>query len=70
MQDHEYGLSESPRKLKSKLLESQEHIDRLKQQLKMSQQQSRRLKKRVTSLKKVVKHLRQKQLISSGGNKK
>ena len=65
MMDHDYQIKESPRKLKKQLEESHDKISQLKKQLKTAQQKSRRLKKKVSSLKTVVKHLCQKNLISS-----
>lgn len=64
--DHQYHIVESPRKLRKQLDASKQHIDELKKKLKSSQQKSRRLKIKVKSLKTIVKHLREKQLISTG----
>ena len=63
-QDHDYHVVESPRKLKQRLEDSYGQVVTLKRQLKCNKQKSRRLKKSVTSLKTVVKHLSQKQIIS------
>eukprot|EP00112_Aurelia_sp_Birch-Aquarium-sp1_P014097 Seg3016.5 transcript_id=Seg3016.5/GoldUCD/mRNA.D3Y31 product="DNA transposase THAP9" protein_id=Seg3016.5/GoldUCD/D3Y31 len=63
--DHQYHIVESPRKLRKQLDASKQHIE-VKKKLKSSQQKSRRLKIKVKSLKTIVKHLREKQLISTG----
>ena len=62
--DHTYEIRESPRKLKTKLEKSSQHIMNLKRKLKASQQKTRRLRVKVKSLKTVVRCLRKKNLIS------
>ena len=63
--DDTHHDQESPGELHQQLNESNEKVFSLKRKLKVSQQKSRRLKKKVTSLKTIVRQLRQDNLISS-----
>jgi hypothetical protein len=55
--EHSYQLTETPRKLKRRLLESNNSLQRVKKRLKLFQQKSRRLCNKVNSLKQLFDEL-------------
>ena len=63
--DHDYCIQKSPRKLNELLKKRNENIIKLKRKLKTKQQSLRRMKLKVTSLKSVLKELKERNLISS-----
>lgn len=63
--DHGYATVDSPRKLKRKMDETVDSLEKCKKQLKTEKQKTRRLKQKVSSLKSVVDSLREKNLIST-----
>ena len=64
MHDHVYAITMSPKTLKSQLKKSNEQLVVLRRKLKTQRQKARRLKSKLTSLKGVIKKLKQKNLIS------
>ena len=65
-QDHSYGVSKSPRRLKRRIDDLMDTNKRLKKKLRISQQKTRRLKRKIDTLSSVVDDLKAKSLVSSG----
>lgn len=62
--DHTYCVTESPRKLKRKLIQLRDENEQQGKKLKLAKRKCKRLRKRISSVKEVNKHLQNKLLIS------
>ena len=65
-EDHSYGVSESPRRLKRRIDGLMVTNKRLKKKLRISQQKTRRMKQKIDTLTSVVDDLKVNSLVSSG----